>query len=101
MSLPTAHNYIFENVMEALISLEDSFLEPKVLSKQLAYTEKVLNEGIEVLSNKELAEEIQKNGKSNISLIIEKLAKLEKASQSKLSWVNQFSDYLQASINTK
>ena len=37
----------------------------------------------------------------NINLIIKKLSVLEKASREKLSWANQFSEYLQANTNTK
>ena len=69
--------------------------------KNLTKTEEVLSEVVEVLSEKDLLEEIAATQKDEIALLVQRLAKLEKASQEKLSWANQFSDYLQSNINTK
>ena len=72
-----------------------------MLIEQLTKTEKVLSEVVEVLSKKEFLEEIVASQKEDIALLVKKLAKLEKASQEKLSWASQFSNYLQSNINTK
>ena len=101
MSLPTAHSYIIETLMENLSSIEKNFLKPSMLIEQLTKTEKVLSEVVEVLSKKEFLEEIVASQKEDIALLVKKLAKLEKASQEKLSWASQFSNYLQSNINTK
>ena len=50
---------------------------------------------------KDLLEEITATQKEAIALLVQRLAKLEKASHEKLSWAKQFSDYLQSNINTK
>ena len=101
MSLPTAHNYIIQTFLGKLSSIEEYFLKPKELLKHLAKTEIVLSELVEVLSKKEFSEGIAKTQKEDLALIVQKLAQLEKASQDKLSWVRQFSEYLQSNINTK
>ena len=56
---------------------------------------------VDVLSQKDFLDEIVTTQKEDIALLVQKLAKLEKASQEKLSWASQFSDYLQSNINTK
>ena len=99
MSLPTAHNYVIGNLMEDLASLEKNFLQPKVLMEVLAKTEEVLVEGAETLSKKEFSEEIL--DKEALKLFIDKLMLLEKASKEKISWVNNFSNYLRVNIDTK
>ena len=99
MSLPTAHNYIIENIIEDLASVEKYFLKPKILMQLLAKTEEALIEGAGILSKKELYEEIP--DKESLKLIVEKLMLLEKASKEKVSWANNFSNYLQANIDTK
>ena len=101
MSLPTAHSYVIENLMENVLSIEKNLLNPNLLLNSLTKTEKLLNEIAEVLSKDELADEILKTEKENIILLIRKLINLEKASQEKLSWARQFSDFLQKNINTK
>ena len=101
MSLPTAHSYVFENLMENVLSVEKNFLTPNLLINNLTKTEKALNEVAEVLSNDEFADEILKTEKENIIMLIRKLIHLEKASQEKLSWAHKFSDFLQLNINTK
>ncbi len=101
MSLPTAHSYVIENLMENVLSIEKTFLKPNLLLNSLTKTEKLLNEIAEVLSKDELADEILKTEKENIILLIRKLIHLEKTSQEKLSWARQFSDFLQKNINTK
>ena len=101
MSLPTAQSYVIATLMKNLSSLEKDFLKPKMLLKNLTKTEEVLSEVVEVLSEKDLLEEIAATQKEEIALLVQRLAKLEKASQEKLSWANQFSDYLQSNINTK
>ena len=101
MSLPTAHSYVIENLMENVLSIEKTFLKPNLLLNSLTKTEKLLNEVAEVLSKDELADEILKTEKENIILLTRKLIHLEKASQEKLSWASQFSDFLQKNINTK
>jgi hypothetical protein len=101
MSLPTAHSYVIENLIENVISIEKSFLKPNLLLNNLTKTEKLLNEVAEVLSKDELADEILRTEKENIILLIRKLIHLEKASQEKLSWARQFSDFLQKNINIK
>jgi predicted RNA-binding protein with EMAP domain len=101
MSLPTAHSYLIETLMENLSSVEKNFLKPNMLLKHLTKTEKVLSEVVEVLSKKDFLEEIVTTQKEDIALLVQKLAKLEKASQGKLNWASQFSDYLQLNVNTK
>ena len=99
MSLPTAHSYVIGNLIEDLVSLEKNFLQPKVLIEVLAKTEEALVEGAETLSKKEFSEEIL--DKEALKLLIDKLMLLEKASKEKLSWANNFSNYLQVNIDTK
>jgi hypothetical protein len=101
MSLPTAHSYVIENLIENVLSIEKTFLKPNLLLNSLTKTEKSLNEVAEVLSKDEIADEILKTEKENIILLIRKLIHLEKASRDKLSWARQFSDFLQKNINTK
>ena len=101
MSLPTAHSYVIETLMGNLSSVEKNFLKPSMLLEHLTKTEKVLSEVVEVLSKKDFLEEIVTTQKADIVLLAQKLAKLEKASQEKLNWASQFSDYLQSNVNTK
>jgi len=101
MTLPTAHNYVIKNLIENLVSLEANFLKPNILMTLLRKTELGFNEFVEVLEKKDFAPELLENEKENINLIIKKLSVLEKASQEKLSWANQFSEYLQANTTTK
>ena len=101
MSLPTAHNYVIQNLIQNLVSLEANFLKPNVLLKLLNKTELAMTDIIEILSKEELTHELLEKEKGNIKLIIEKLTRLEKTSHEKLNWANQFSNYLQKSINTK
>ena len=101
MTLPTAHNYVIKNLIENLVSLETNFLKPAILIKLLRKLELSFSEFVDVLEKKEFSKEILENEKDNINLIIEKLSLLEKASRDKLSWANQFSEYLQANTNTK
>ena len=101
MFLPTAHNYVIKNLMDNVVSIETDFLNPTLLLKHLTKTEQALNELTEVLSKNEFADEIRKTEKETIALLIRKITQLEKASQEKLSWARQFSDYLQTNINTK
>ena len=101
MSLPTAHSYVIETLMENLSSIEKNFLKPNILLKHLTKTEKVLSDVVEVLSKKHILEEIVTTQKADLVLLVQKLAKLEKASQEKLNWASQFSDYLQSNVNTK
>ena len=101
MALPTAHNYVIKNLIENLVSLEANFLKPNILMTLLRKTELGFNEFIEFLEQKDFSQELLENEKENINLIIEKLSVLEKASREKLSWANQFSEYLQANTNTK
>ena len=53
MSLPTAHSYVIETLMENLSSIEKNFLKPNILLEHLTKTEKVLSEVVEVLSKKD------------------------------------------------
>ena len=101
MSLPTAQNYVIQNLIQNLVSLEESFLKPNVLLKLLNKTELAMAEIVEVFSKEELTRELLEKEKENIKLIVEKLTRLEKTSHEKLNWANQFSNYLQNSINTK
>ena len=101
MSLPTAHNYVIQNFIQNLVSLEANFLKPNVLLKLLNKTELAMAEIVDILSNEGLTHEFLEKEKANINLIIEKLTVLEKTSHEKLNWANQFSNYLQKSINTK
>ena len=101
MTLPTAHNYVIKNLIENLASLEANFLKPNILMTLLRKIELGFNEFVEVLEKKDFAPERLENEKENINLIIEKLSVLEKASQEKLNWANQFSEYLQANTTTK
>jgi hypothetical protein len=95
MSLPTAHNYIFQNLKLSLDGIEKNFLEPNLLLKQLVETEKALNEGVDAMRRKEFSKEIIENEKEVIISLIDKMKNLEKASQEKLNWVGQFSNFLQ------
>tara|TARA_Y100001970_G_C13839152_1_gene653593 strand:- start:264 stop:569 length:306 start_codon:yes stop_codon:yes gene_type:complete len=101
MNLPTAHNYVLQNLIDNLISLEANFLKPNILIQLLKKTELALAEVVEIFGKKEFSHEMLDKEKKNIELIIEKLSLLEKTSQEKLNWVKQFSEYLQTSINTK
>ena len=101
MTLPTAHDYVIDNLIENLVSLETNFLKPSILIKLLKKTELRFNELLDILEAKNFSQELLEREKENINLIIEKLSFLEKASQEKLSWVNQFSEYLQANTNAK
>ena len=101
MSLPTAHNYVIQNFIQNLVSLEANFLKPDVLLKLINKTELAMAEIVDILSNEGLTPEFLEKEKANIKLIIEKLTVLEKTSHEKLNWANQFSNYLQKSINTK
>ena len=101
MSLPTAHNYVIQNLIENLGSLEANFLKPKILLKLLSKTESALADFVEILNKEELAKELLEREKENIKLIVEKLISLEKTSDEKLNWAKQFSNYLQRSITTK
>ena len=101
MSLPTAQTYVIQNLIQNLVSLEANFLKPNVLLKLLNKTELAMAEIVEILSKEELTHELLEKEKENINLIIEKLTRLEKTSHEKLNWANQFSNYLQNSINTK
>ena len=87
--------------MENLSSIEKNFLKPDMLLKHLTKTEKLLSEVVEVLSKKDFLEEIVTTQKEDIALLVQTLAKLEKASQEKLNWASQFTDYLQSNVNTK
>ena len=101
MSLPTAQTYVIQNLIQNLVSLEKNFLKPNVLLKLLNKTELAMAEIAEIFSKEELTQELLEKEKENIKLIIEKLSRLEKTSHEKLKWANQFSNYLQNSINTK
>ena len=101
MSLPTAQNYVIQNLIQNLVSLEANFLKPNILLKLLNKTELAMAEIVEILGKEELTHEFLVKEKDHIKLIIEKLTGLEKNSQEKLKWANQFSNYLQKSINTK
>ena len=101
MNLPTAHNYVIQNLLQNLVSLEANFLKPIVLLKLLNKTELAMAEIVEILSKEDLAHELLEKEKENIKLIVEKLTQLEKTSYEKLNWANQFSNYLQKNINIK
>ena len=78
MALPTAHNYIIENLIENLVSLEANFLKPNILLKLLKKTELGFNEFIEFLGKEDFSQELLENEKENINLIIKKLSILER-----------------------
>ena len=101
MTLPTAQNYIIKNFIENLVSIEMNFLKPSILATLIRKIELDFNEFVEALEKKDFSQNLSENEKENINLIIQKLIALEKASQEKLSWANQFSEYLQANTNTK
>ena len=101
MSLPTAQTYVIQNLIQNLVSLEANFLQPNIVLKLLKKTELAMAEIVEILSKEDLTHELLEKEKENIKLIIEKLTRLEKTSQEKLNWADQFSNYLQNSINTK
>ena len=84
-----------------MVSLEANFLKPNILLKLLNKTELAMAEFVEILSKEKLTQEFLEKEKENIKLIIEKVTRLEKTSHEKLNWANQFSNYLQKSINTK
>ena len=101
MSLPTAHNYVIENLIKNLVSLEENFLKPNILIKLLKTTDSAIAEIVEILNKKDLAQEFLEKEKENIKFIVDKLSQLEKTSHEKLNWAKQFSSYLQKNINTK
>ena len=101
MNLPTAQNYVIQNLIQNLVSLEANFLKPNIVLKLLKKTELAMAEIVEILSKEDLTHELLEKEKENIKLIIEKLTRLEKTSHEKLNWANQFSNYLQKNINTK
>ena len=101
MSLPTAQTYVIQNLIQNLISLEKNFLKPNVLLNLLNKTELAMAEIVEIFSKEEIAQKLLEKEKESIELIIEKLTRLEKTSHEKLNWANQFSNYLQNSVNTK
>ena len=101
MSLPTAQNYVIKNLIENLVSLETNFLKPNILMTLLRKTELGFSEFVEALEKKDFSQDLLENEKENINLIFKKLTVLEKASQEKLTWANQFSKYLQENANTK
>ena len=57
MSLPTAHNYVIQNFIQNLVSLEANFLKPNVLLKLLNKTEPAIAEIVDILSNEVLTHE--------------------------------------------
>ena len=101
MTLPTAQNYLIKNLIENLVSLEKHFLKPGILIMFLRKTELAFSEFVEALEKRDFSQDLLENEKETINLIFEKLSALEKASQEKLSWANQFSEYLQANSDTK
>ena len=101
MSLPTAHNYVVKTMMENLVSLEKNFLEPKLLIETLIETDKALTESMEVFGNNKFSEDLLDDEKENVNLLIKRISILEKASQDKINWAHQFSQYLQENIKRK
>ena len=75
MNLPTAQNYVIQNLIQNLVSLEANFLKPSVLLKVINKTELAMAEIVEFLSNEELSHELLEKEKENIKLIIEKLTR--------------------------
>ena len=71
MTLPTAHNYVIEDFIKNLVSLESNFLKPNVLTALLKKTEIGLNELVDVMEKKNFPQEILEDEKENINLIIE------------------------------
>ena len=101
MSLPTAHNYIVENLKKNITSIEEKFLNPSLLIEVLLNTEKGLSEGIEIFAKDSLSKNVIGDKKEEIVAILKKIEELEKKSQEKLIWAVQFSKYLQNHIETK
>lgn len=101
MSLPTAHNYIVENLKKNITSIEEKFLNPSLLIEELINTEKGLSEGIEIFAKDSLSKNVIGDKKEEIVAILKKIEELEKKSQEKLIWAVQFSKYLQNHIETK
>ena len=101
MSLPTAHNYIVENLKKNITSIEEKFLNPSLLIEELISTEKGLSESIEIFEQDSLSENVIGDKKEEIVALLKKIEQLEKKSQEKLSWAVQFSKYLQNHIDSK
>ena len=101
MSLPTAHNYIVENLKKNITSIEEKFLNPSLLIEELISTEKGLSEGIEIFAKDSLSKNVIGDKKEEIVAILKKIEELEKKSQEKLIWAVQFSKYLQNHVETK
>ena len=73
----------------------------KVRRSKLYYLRKRSGKSARISEKKDFSKELLESEKENINLIIKKLSVLEKASREKLSWANQFSEYLQANTDTK
>jgi hypothetical protein len=58
MNLPTAHNYVLQNLIDNLISLESNFLKPNILIQLLKKTELALAEVIETFGKKEFSQDM-------------------------------------------
>ena len=65
MNLPTAQNYVIQNLIHSLVSLEANFLKPNVLLKFLNKTELAMAEIVEILSKEELTHEFLEKEKEN------------------------------------
>ena len=80
MTLPTAHNYVIKNLIENLGSIEANF-KAKYLDSITKKTELGLMNLLMYWKQRIFSQDMLKNEKENIGLIIEKLSLLEKAQE--------------------
>ena len=101
MSLPTAHNYIIEELKNNIDSIQTDFLKPKVLVQHLSKIESTLRKDIDNLDTEDFSRSIDQDQKKDLSKIIEKIIVLEKSANQKIKWATEFSRFLKIQSDSK
>ena len=101
MSLPTAHNYIIEELKNNIDSIQTDFLKPKVLVQHLSKIESTLRKDIDNLDTEDFSRSIDQDQKKDLSKIIEKILVLEKSANQKIKWATEFSRFLKTQSDSK
>ena len=101
MSLPTAHNYIIEELKNNVDSIQTDFLKPKVLVQHLSKIESTLRKDIDNLDTEDFSRSIDQDQKKDLSKIIEKIIVLEKSANQKIKWATEFSRFLKIQSDSK
>ena len=101
MSLPTAHNYIIEELKNNIDSIQTDFLKPKVLVQHLSKIESTLRKDIDNLDTEDFSRSIDQDQKKDLSKIIEKILVLEKSANQKIKWATEFSRFLKIQSDSK